>query len=314
MILVPGPAHEVQVVRDIYGMLISGSCPSMPLLANSTRRVSMLGDSKWNHHAVHAILTHPKYTGCHVFGRTSGKLYTPVVRLPKSEWVFTPGAFQPIVDQATYLEAQRILQSRTTNKSDHELLDHLRGLLAIRGRLSLSLIKNSEDVPSPSTYRLRFGSLRRAYELIGYGRPDQFGPIDVRRRTQALREELITQIAGMFPNDVSVVRRGGRWRSQLRLTNGSIVSVVLARSVRVWKQTVRWRVVPLLYEQEYVTLLARLSEGNASFLDFHVIPSVDRVKTFDLRLADSWLNRGQRLGDLLSFVRAVSHVAQNLAP
>ena len=122
------------------------------------------------------------------------------MRLPRSEWVLTPGAITPIVDDKTFSAAQRILQGRTFNQSDEEVLDSLRVLWASEGRLSLNLIKSSVGVPSPSTYRLRFGSLRRAYELIGYGRPVQFGPIDLRRRTQALRDELIAQIAAMFPH------------------------------------------------------------------------------------------------------------------
>jgi hypothetical protein len=263
-------------------------------------RVEYIRSSKWTPHAVDSILTQPKYAGYHVFGRTSSKLYTPIVRLPKSRWILTPGAFEPIIDLAQFVAAQRILQSRTINQSDEELLDRLRALLASQGRLSPRLIKNSVDVPSISTYVHRFGGLRRAYELIGYG-SSQFGPIDLRRRTHALREQLMSQIVAMFPNEVSVVRRGGKWRGQLRLTNGSIVSVLIARSVRVWKETVRWRVVPVLHECCHVTLLARLDEDNHSFLDFHVLPGVDRIRRFDLRLTDGWLNRGQLLIDLCAF-------------
>jgi hypothetical protein len=197
----------------------------------------------------------PKYAGFNVYGRTTSRLYTPTVRLPRSEWILTQGAFEPIVDQATFFQAQQILADRTTNKSDEELLNSLRSLLAREGRLSLRLVKDSPDVPSPSTYRLRFGSLRRAYELIGYGRPEQFGPIDLRRRTQALREELIASLVKLFPNDVSVVRRGGRWRSRLRLRSGKIVSVLVARSIKAWKETVRWQIDPLRQERKYVTLL-----------------------------------------------------------
>ncbi|HXM22206.1 MAG TPA: recombinase family protein [Terriglobales bacterium] len=307
VILVPGPTHEVQCVKDIYRMLVAEKMSVYAIARELNEEgVEYVGDSEWDYAAVYTVLTHPKYTGCHVFGRTSSKLYTPVVRLPKSEWVLRPGAFEPVVDHATFWEAQRILQNRTINKSDEELLDSLRALLATKGRLSLNLIKNSEDVPSPSTYRHRFGSLRRAYELIGYGRPDQFGPIDVRRRTQALRDELISQIVALFPNDVSIVRRGGRWRTQLRLTNGSIVSVLVARSVRPWK-TVRWRVNAIPNECRYVTLLARLGDGNDSFLDFHLLPDIDRC--IDISLSDRWLNRGEQLGDLRAFCKVVTRIA-----
>jgi len=309
VILIPGPAPEVQVVKEIYRMLLSEKLTVYAIARELNKRgVEYIGDSEWDYQAVFAVLTSPKYAGCHAYGRTSSRLYTPTVRLPKSEWVLTQGAFEPIVDAATFADAQRVLQSRTFNRTDEEVLDSLRTLLASKGRLSLSLIKNSAGIPSPSTYRLRFGSLRRAYELIGYGRPEQFGPIDLRRRTQALRDELISQIATMFPNEVSVVRRGGRWRSRLRLRSGLMVSVLIVRSVLVWRQTVRWQIDPVQHECGLVAFLARLDQENRSFLDFHIVPNIDRRKRFHLSLTDPWLKRGQPLTDLRAFCTVAARV------
>ena len=240
------------------------------LIAN---QVQYIGDSKWTPHVVDSILTQPKYAGYHVFGRTSSKLCTPTVRLPKSKWVLTPGAFDPIVDHATFLAAQQILHSRTINQSNEELLEKLRVLLASEGKLSPQLIKNFDGLPSPSTFVHRFGGLRRAYELIGYD--GNFNFIDLRRRIHFLREELLMRIKAMCPERVSIVRPGPKWRSLLRLTDGLIVSVLIARPVRPWK-SVRWRIIPVLHESKHVTLLARLDEGNRSFLDFHVLRDVDR--------------------------------------
>ena len=170
-----------------------------------------MGASKWGYLAVQNILTHPKYSGCHVYGRTSQKLYGPTIRLPREKWTMTPEAWEPIIDESTFQEAQRILQNRTINKSDEELLDELRLLLQKQGRLSLRIIQNA-DSGSPSVYRRRFGSLRAAYKLIAYGRPSDFGPIDLRRRTQ-VPDDLMLQLQSLFPDLVSIVRRGGRWRS-----------------------------------------------------------------------------------------------------
>jgi len=309
VVLVPGPPHEVQVVSDIYRMLISGSFAVYGIACELNRRgISYTGDSKWDYQAVYGILTHPKYAGCHVFGRTSSRLYSPCVRLPQSDWILAPRAFEPVVDQVTFSEAQRILADRTINKSDQELLDSLRALLVREGRLSLRLIKNSPHVPSPSSYRHRFGSLRRAYELIGYGRAGQFGSIDMRRRTQALREELVARIAAMFPDALSVVRRGGRWRSRLRLRNGLIVSVVVARSIRPWRETVRWQIDPVRHERNHITLLARMDKENRSFFDFHVLPNIDRLRRFHIRVHDDWLNRGLQLTDVSSFCEVVARL------
>jgi DNA invertase Pin-like site-specific DNA recombinase len=309
VILVPGPSHEVKVVREIFRMLISEGRTVYAIARELNRLgVQYLGDSPWDYQSVYAVLTRPKYAGCHVFGRTSSRLYTPMVRIPRSEWIVMPDAFEPIIDIAMFDEAQRILKRRTFNKSNEDLLASLRALLASKGRLSLALIKNSPDLPSPSTYRHRFGSLRRAYELIGYGRPGDFGSIDLRRRTRALRDELLAQIVSLFPDNVTVIRRGGRWRPQLRLRAGVTVAVLIARSLRVWKSTVRWRVDPNPHERKFVTLLARLDEENRAILHLFVFSKINRRRRFDTRRDDPWLSHGVRLQNLSALCKVVASV------
>ena len=299
VVLIPGPADEVQVVQEIYRMLVSGKLSPYAIARElNRRRVTYVGDSKWDYQAVYMILTHPKYSGCHVFGRTTAKLHSRTIRLPKSEWILTPKAFKPIVDPQTFEEAQTILRARTINRTDEDVLEKLRTLLAAKGRLSLSVIQNCADLPSPTTYRNRFGSLRKAYSLIGYGRPDQFRPLDLRQRTMALREQLIAQIVDLFPNKVSIVRRGGRWRCRLRLSNGRMIAVLIARTVRVWKETLRWQIDPVGHELGLTTLVARLNVGNHSFLDFHVFRRIERRIRFVISANDPWLKRGIRLPEL----------------
>lgn len=311
VVLVPGPDSEAQVVRDIYRMLISEGLSIYAIArALNQQGIKYQGDARWTNQTVAEVITNPKYAGFHVYGRTSRRQYTPTVKLPKSEWILKPEAFEPIVNYATFLKAQQVLCYRTTNLSDEQLLDRLRRLLSREGRLSLRLIKDSSDIPSPSTYRHRFGSLRRAYQMIGYGHPEQFGPIDLRRRTQALREQLIAKIAESFPGDVSIVRPGGRWRSRLRLGSGAIVSVLVARSVKVWKDTVRWVIDPIKHERGYVTLLARLDLENRLLRDFHVLPSIDRSTRLQISQTDPWLLRGLPLNDVAGLLAVVKQLSQ----
>jgi DNA invertase Pin-like site-specific DNA recombinase len=314
VILVPGPANEVQSVKDIYRMLVAEKLSISAIARELNRRnIVYTGGSEWGYEGVRAVLTSPKYTGCHVYGRTSIKLSTPRVNLPRSEWVLTPGAFEPLIDQSQFSEAQKILRERTFNKADEELLDGLRALLASNGRLSRTAIRDSAEVPSPSTYVYRFGSLQKAYEMIGYGHPEDFScSIDLRRKTQALREELMARISAMFPGDVSITRPGGRWRTRLRLKSGLTVSVLIGRPVQI-KQTVRWRIETAKRECGFVTLLARLDRENRAFLDFHVFPTMDLRDRFHISLADPWLNDGAPLHDLLAFCRVVAIVrARNI--
>jgi hypothetical protein len=154
----------------------------------------------------------------------------------------------------------------------------------------------------------RFGSLRRAYELIGYGAPEHFSPCDLRRRIQAQREDLMLQLVGLFPNDLTVVRRGGRWRTRLRLRTGRYISVVFSRTTRPWKDTIRWQVDPVSHERRFVTLLVRLDINNEAIQDFHVIPNINRMGRFTLKLKDEGLDRGEHLGSLGNFCEAVKGV------
>jgi len=309
VILVPGPIYEVETVRDIYRMLISEKMSVSGIARELNRKnITNARGRKWRYSSVYGVLSHPKYFGCHVFGRTSARLFTPMVKLPKSDWIVKSGAFEPIIDAETFAQAQEVLEGRTITKSDEELLNPLRSLLSVHGRLSLRLIQRSPDTASQATYRNRFGSIRQAYELIGYGRPEDFGSIDLNRRTRGLRDKLIERILELFPGEMSVRRPNGRWRTRLRLDNGLLVSVVIARALRTRQGTLRWQVVPAPRECKSIMLLARLDATNSSFLDLYVLPSIDRRKRFRISLDDPWLSRGERLVDLSRLREVVERV------
>ena len=294
-------------MKDIYRMYISDK-RSLCAIARKLNRngVPRPGHAKWDFSGVRTILTHPKYMGCAVFGQVSKKLNTPAVKLPKSEWIMGPGAFELIVDPTTFAEAQKVLGQHRCQRTDEELLDDLRRLLASEGKLSYAAIKNSPDVMAPGTYSKQFGSLRNAYKLIGYGHTDRLGGADTRLRTVALRKELISQIATMFPSDVSVVRPGLHRRSRLRLFNRLTVSVRVVRSALVYKTTRRWIVEPVRGERKFITLLARLDDCNRAIVDFHVFPNIDRPRPF--QISDSWMKRGKRLTELSRLCEIVMRV------
>ncbi len=145
VILVPGPPDEVEHVREIYRLLTVERRTVHWIAGELTRRnISYVNGSNWDSLAVYTVLTHPKYMGCHVYGRTASRLSTPKVNRPTSAWVVTPGSYDAIVDSATFMQAQRLLCERTANKSDAAILESLRLLLARKGRLTLALIQESD--------------------------------------------------------------------------------------------------------------------------------------------------------------------------
>jgi DNA invertase Pin-like site-specific DNA recombinase len=309
VILVPGPAREVELVREIYRMFVSeGMCFNAIANELNRRGVAYKSSYKWRHESIRKILTNPKYIGSHVFGRSSQRLYTPRVTRPESEWVVKPDAFQPIVDKESFDAVQTILQNRTANKSNAQLLEYLRQILLQEGRLSLKIIEDFPGMPSPTTFRERFGGLLRAYEALGYKSTYQFETVAVKRRIRAMRTELFSQITGMFPGRVSIFQRGKRYRNLLKFENRLMVSINIAPSFDAWKNTIRWQIEVIPRERRLITLLVRLGEGNKSCLDFHVFPNIDRKRKFRVSLSDAWLRRGKKLNELSEFCGVVAKV------
>jgi len=173
VVLVPGDPQEIECVREIFRLVVEEKRTPFYIARELNRRGITHRGQGWMHQSIHRILTHPKYAGYSVWNRTSRRLGGPTVNVPNSKWVIKPGAFEPVVDPQVFKEAQRILGQRTRSKSNEEVLESLRTLLARKGKLTSEVLGSSLGAPSASTCAKRFGNLRRAFELAGYSRDRQ---------------------------------------------------------------------------------------------------------------------------------------------
>jgi DNA invertase Pin-like site-specific DNA recombinase len=168
VILAPGPACEIEEVREIFRKFTVDGMSLKAIARDLNQRgVPSIKNKTWTHSVVATLISHPKYVGCHVFNRTTMRLGSAQVPLPASEWVICPGAHEAIVDTETFALAQKI-HGRITYKTDEQLLEGLRSLLAMKGKLSQKIIDGSIDMVCSRTIGQRFGGLRHAFELIGY--------------------------------------------------------------------------------------------------------------------------------------------------
>lgn len=274
VVLVPGPQQEVRVVRRIYRLLLQGEAVYSIARRLNAENIPYSRGATWDYSAVYMILTHPKYCGCHVYGRTTAKLKTAPVKLPPSMWTLKPGAWEPLVPVATYLAAQQALAERTINQTDSQLLGRLSALLQQEGRLSLSLLERTPGAPTPSVIRSRFGGFMKACNRIGYNRVEMFQRCDLRKRTQLIRDELIQHIYETFPWDVSVVQPSGRWRKRVLIRGVTPLSVLIGRFSHVSKRGPQWIVDPVRAEVGEVVLLARLNRDNSAPEDLWLLPKL----------------------------------------
>jgi len=313
IILVPGPTYEVRCVQEIYQMFIQERMTFAEIARRlNRRRTKYVEGSEWNPSVVRTILTHPKYVGCNIYGRSTRRLYTPEKRKPRTEWTVTPGAFEPVVDPTTYAKVQQRIEGTKSrlprNRSDKELLDALRAIQAKYGRITVDLIKQTTETPSTITYRKRFGTLGRAYELIGYAGFWHGGWLQTRRRIQALRNDLMVNIVDLDPTRVSIEKRGGVYRNRLRTQDGRLISVIACRPIRGYKGATRWLLKPVEDECRLTVLVARLNLECDAFKDMFTISPIGRPAAIYLKDSDPRLQLGIRLIDLRDFYEAIEEL------
>ena len=208
ILLVPGPKKDIAVVRQIFKWFTveRRSEGAIATLLNRRRIkpehcMRHPEQTLWTRQRVHQILTCPRYIGTTVYNRTSSKLNGKIVPNPVEQWVCREGAFAPMVDAQTYLEAQKIVEERLAVLSNYQVLDQLSSLLKRIGRLSATIINKDRGTPCADAIMRRFKSLSAVYELIGYSiKRDNQGIAERRKKrlkakgTQSLGEGILDAV------------------------------------------------------------------------------------------------------------------------
>ena len=156
---VPGPSHELTVVRRIFAEFADEhqSVHAIAALLND-ENIPYLHGATWKGNTLRLLLQDPRYVGMHVWGKTTAPLSMPVKRLPMSDWIIYPKAFDPIIERDLFVRAQEVFANFTNRLSDEELLARLRRVLKETGKLSSSIIERSRLMPrtkhiQPSVWR-----------------------------------------------------------------------------------------------------------------------------------------------------------------
>ena len=266
VILVPGPPEEVFWVREIYRLFTQDSKSFVEIAAElEKRQVRFLPGRGWSDYAVKRILTHPKYKGTAVYNRTTEKLGSKSRRLPESEWVLVPNAFEPIVDAELFEAAQETLRQKSWNRSNEEILEQLKSILKTHGYLSHILLRPYGL--SGSGIASRFGSVVKAYELVGYQSPHK-KTSEHRLQVRRVRAELMQQLVEMFPRQVSIFSGSWRHRNWLKLKNGPQVAVRVCRSIHLARKGRMWVLQAAKDERHRVTLMAGMNAANTALEAF----------------------------------------------
>jgi len=286
VILVPGPPEEVETVRHIYRLFVEQGVQEAEIAVRLNRDGSRTDLGRpWTRATIHQVLTNPKYKGDNVFNRVSFKLKIRRVVNAPEQWVRARGAFAALVDAGIFQRAGHIVAERSRKLTDAELLDLLRSLLQARGALSSLVIDEHDDMPSSSVYRNRFGSLLRAYHLVGYSPRRDYRYIEINRRLRKLHPDIVDLVVE------GLCRAGGEVSvdadTGLLDVNGEFTaSVIIARCGETPAGSLRWRIRLDAGLVPDITVAVRMAHGNVGPLDYYLLPRLDMTEQ-NLRLAEN---------------------------
>jgi DNA invertase Pin-like site-specific DNA recombinase len=285
VVLVPGPPEEQETVRRIYSAFVEDGISETQIAEHLNNRGirTDLGRA-WTRGTVHQVLINEKYMSNNVWNRVSFKLKRKRVRNSPDMWIRANAAFHPIVHRQLFDAAQVLIQQRSHRFSNEEMLSILRRLLEVNGYLSGLIIDEVDCGPSSSAYSNRFGSLSRAYELVGFTPGRNYQYIEINRTLRRMFPHVVADtIAG-------IVNIGGQVSKDpstdmLTINDEFSASITIVRCRETTAGSLRWHVRFDLGLRPDITIALRMDRSNKQPLDYYLLPRIDMTGE-KLRLAE----------------------------
>jgi DNA invertase Pin-like site-specific DNA recombinase len=308
VVLCLGHANEIGVIQRIFREYVEDQ-KSEEAIARRLNREAVpnhLG-RPWTRRMVDYILRNENYIGNTVYNRESFPLRERKIMNSPNLSVRTKGSIAPAVDRGVFLHAQRRLTLRWLRLTDDELLLRLKSLLEREGRLSEKLINSSLGVPSIDVYCERFGSLRNAYQRIGYELKWDLDWVDRRSEFNVLLSDTAADLVARLQKAGSVACFEPRI-DVLTINNRFAFSLRLARSWRGSGREFIWTINRRAILPEGHIIAIRLGEGNNSVLDYILLPTREMIGS-KIRFMEAGLHRfdGRSFPTPAQLTRAVLH-------
>ncbi|MBY5635928.1 recombinase family protein [Rhizobium leguminosarum] len=275
VILIPGPEEEVRVVRRIYDLFVAKGQTEAEIAAILNAEEILTDWARpWSRGTVHQVLINEKYVGNNVWGRTSFKLKQTHVRNPEGEWVRADGAFTGIVPIEIFERAGEIIAARAERLSDDAMLEKLAKVLEKQGYLSGLVIDEMEDCPSSSSYSHRFGSLLRAYALVGFVPDHDYRYLEINRALRRMYPDLLAGVIQGLQSSGGAVSQDLQ-TDLLTINQEFTASVVIVRCLQTPAGSLRWKVRLDTVLKPDVTVVVRMGPGNTEPYDYYLLPLLD---------------------------------------
>ena len=160
--------------------------------------------------------------------------------------------------------------------SDDELLCRLKSLFEANGYLSGFLIDETDGMPSSSQFSTRFGSLPRAYSLVGWTPHRDYRFIEINRAIRRQYADVVNYICSRLELHGAAVDRDND-TDLLIINREYTASLVLAKCRTTRAGIHRWMIRFDAALRPDITIAARLRPGNDTVLDYYLLPSLAEI-------------------------------------
>ena len=284
--LILGPDDEIAVVNQIFRSFVHDNQSEAMIAADlNAKGIKTDLERDWTPSVVRQLLSNEKYIGNNIWNRHSFKLKKRHVRNNPDNWVRSEGAFEAIVDAGVFAAAKAIFAAKARRYSDQEMLDGLRDALETHGFLSGIVINEASALPSSGAYQSRFGSLLRAYKLVGFTPDRDYRYIEINKRLRKVHAGIIHETVGEIEQVGGLVQQDTR-TNLLTINQEFSASVVIARCTQTDAGAYRWNIrldTGLLPD---ITVVIRMDKANKTPLDYYLLPTADMTLP-KLRLSES---------------------------
>ncbi|MEP6017249.1 MAG: recombinase family protein [Paracoccaceae bacterium] len=285
VVLVPGPEEEIEIVNQIFRNFVEKNQSESDIATDlNARGIGTDLDRDWSSAVVRQILTNEKYIGNNIWNRNSFKLKKRRVRNEPTNWVRSVGAFEAIVSTGIFAAAGAIIDSRSQRRSDDEMIEGLKDALEQHGYLSGFVIDEAPALPSSGAYQNRFGSLLRAYSLVGFKPDRDYRYIEINKRLRGVHSDIIHDVVSGIKAAGGLVDHDPQ-RGNLTINSEFTVSVVVARCVQTHAGAFRWNIRLDTGHMPDMTVVVRMRQENDLPLDYYLLPTFDMTKS-KLRLSE----------------------------
>jgi len=318
IVLIPGPKSEQRVVKRIFkSFAIDGKTRTQIAADLNADGILNARGRSWTMLTVHNILKNEAYIGHGIYARKSTKVGTKgVVRNPPEDWVRHNNAFEAVIEPGIFALAQKGIAERQHRLSNQELLDRLSGLLRKKKHLSVKIMSAAKGMPSPSCYTLRFGSLGKAYERVG------FTP-DPKYDYQKLKAKVESAIGAVAEEVVSNIGRLGgsvNYFPELQLlTINSKLTVAIGVATAVADGRFgpkRWQLRKFKFSRADFSLVLKMDGSNTKVEEYYLLPTsgMPVKQNYKLRLGSRVFSQAFRHESLGAFYRMWTQPSKLTSP